>query len=1425
MELSHLDTLLSQRTNNGELTLDTTLIDEGNMAVFLKTLPGGTLALKNASHTFYTLSPQSLVIEGTLKDPWTLAAVQGSTLSNARVQMAFRQQGNTLTGAFTLSDAQLVTNTRFAVTLRGELRPDNLLHLFLPEPSDTPVSIVPVINFANNPGLAYLPPLPLFQNGGVKLFDLVFGFGATDNYMFQFASQSGNDWPIAGGVAIKKTGVTFVISRDSSQIATGKSSFHGSIFGTLTIGQDFFVSIAIQSPTLWVLEVIPSNGNILPGLEDLAYFIGGADLQKTIAGGLKAVDLDTIAIDGVKIAFNYQDKKLNYIAIRSHITIAGVQINVATQLPDFQLAGSLAPGNTISIKAMVQHFFGVSDKIPEININRLNASMYPKMGIYALDCTISTDWSYEISSGKSLSLQQVAFSIQKSAAGVSGGIAAVLGIAGVNLSVSASNTKEGNTSAWAFEAKTVEGSAIPIGKLADDLLSLFNVSLPDSIKDATLSDLVISFNTGSGNFHFGCKATIPFSSGEVDAELNIQLTKTTNGYDKDITGKLFIANSEFDFHLDNNNTATYFIASLQQKDTSFHIHDAIQKLSPDLANLVPDSFTITINNAEIAIMKNATGTTFLFGLGIGISADLGSIPLVGSLLASAHTLSFDNLQLYFASGDFTQQQIAAFNSPLLPKTAVTKGFLVDAGLSLGGTPTTLSLPVSSQPAAPATGAVVTTNAPAPTAAQSSVRWFNIQRSLGPLSFQRVGVRYEAGSIWFLLDLSVAFSGLTFSLRGLAAGSPLDHFDLKFHLSGMGLSYESGSIAIKGAFLEVDPSADRQETFHYDGAAVLQLPGFTLGAIGSFSNPFKQPSMFIFAELDAEIGGPPYFFVTGFVGGFGYNSQVNLPDQDQVVQFPFVQGLQGQTDPMAVLDILEGRSGGKTWVQSAIGNNWFALGIHFTSFEIIQGKALLLAEFGEQLEIALLGIASVKLPQGAPQLYAFVEMGLAARFIPAEGFFGLSAVVSRNSFVIDPACRLTGGFALYTWFGNSPHADDFVITVGGYHPQFSKPGWYPAEDRLGFSWQVSNLVSISGQAYFALTPSCVMGGGGINVQFHDGNLSAWFMAYANFLIYWKPFSFTVDFGVSIGVAYKMNILGISKTFTLELSASVSMWGPPTGGRAHITWYIISFTVEFGEQNKAGGGNLKWDDFKEMLPAETEICKLRISKGLQNQVKIDDNNNRWIVRADELEFSAESAVPALRIQTNSQTKAVALTAGELPEYNIRPMGVSKADSYQTFYITDPDGNEIDVHAAGWNVQTINRNVPEALWGKPLDAPPPPSASLVPGKSTGMNLKVPQPMAGYSPGSIDMEKDLSYEPLEPEGILPLSPAAAVDPTVPAASDTTVSLIFTELMNAGVVTNRTGIYNVLNANGVYTGSNEALTNTAAAAGSNFIEEPFLTA
>ena len=55
----------------------------------------------------------------------------------------------------------------------------------------------------------------------------------------------------------------------------------------------------------------------------------------------------------------------------------------------------------------------------------------------------------------------------------------------------------------------------------------------------------------------------------------------------------------------------------------------------------------------------------------------------------------------------------------------------------------------------------------------------------------------------------------------------------------------------------------------------------------------------------------------------------------------------------------------------------------------------------------------------------------------------------------PECRLTGGFAFYTWFSGD-HEGDFVVTLGGYQQKFKRPSHYPVVPRLGFVLDMGSL---------------------------------------------------------------------------------------------------------------------------------------------------------------------------------------------------------------------------------------------------------------------------------------------------------------------------------------------------------------------------------
>src|SRR5205807_166790 len=148
------------------------------------------------------------------------------------------------------------------------------------------------------------------------------------------------------------------------------------------------------------------------------------------------------------------------------------------------------------------------------------------------------------------------------------------------------------------------------------------------------------------------------------------------------------------------------------------------------------------------------------------------------------------------------------------------------------------------------------------------------------------------------------------------------------------------------------------------------------------------------------------------------------------------------------------------------------------------------------------LSGMSLPKNIPgkpirPAYLNVELAFRVSVKPAAGEFAAEALLTENSFVFHPDCRLSGGFAFYAWFGNNPHAGDFVLTVGGYHPRFNVPAHYPQVPRLGINWPMDKL-SIKGEAYFAITPSCIMAGGGLEASYKDGSLEASFSARADFL---------------------------------------------------------------------------------------------------------------------------------------------------------------------------------------------------------------------------------------------------------------------------------------------------------------------------------------
>lgn len=731
-------------------------------------------------------------------------------------------------------------------------------------------------------------------------------------------------------------------------------------------------------------------------------------------------------------------------------------------------------------------------------------------------------------------------------------------------------------------------------------------------------------------------------------------------------------------------------------------------------------------------------------------------------------------------------------------------------------------------------------------------WFPVNRTFGPLNCERVGIEWvdKDKLLSTLFDGGVTLGPLGVELLGLSIGmkvtEPTNLESYKLGLDGLNIEYKTTSVEITGGLLkdkDVDPVA-------YNGQAQVKAGPFGLGALGSYttikpeqgSSEKSATSLFVFAFVDFPLGGPGFFFITGLAGGFGYNRALTMPKMDEVSDMPLVAAMQ---DPSAIggADATPTEALRKmgVWVPPTRGQNFIAAGIKFTTYELVNSIALLAVQFGTRLEIDLLGISSIKLPQVGPT-FAYAELDLMVVIAPDDGVFKASLVLGAESFVLDPKCKLTGGFAFYAWFGTNKHAGNFVVTIGGYHPNFDPPDYYPVIPRLGFNWPVTAEISISGGAYFALTPSCAMGGGSLDVVFSSGGLKAWFTAHADVIIYWKPFYFDASIGVEIGVSYTFKLLGVKTTLSISLGADMELWGPPTGGKVHVSWFIISFTVSFGDDKLVRVPAIDWADFAATLPSpgskknaakvmaanageeadvpQPKVLSINIAEGLQKQM-LQNGKNVWFIRPDEFTWFTKTTIPAT--VANLGTTAVTTNNKQIAAYTdvaVRPMGI-KSLSAGGHTITMSGVNGIDAFLFDLDLESQ----PEAMWGPPVTLQKlKPEAKLIDNCITGVKGLHPKPhTAIVGPPVIDAACAFTFIDLQGNAFwLPISPAARPSTTGGAVeSATTLDTIRTTLTQDADA--RTDVFNALASLGIDAGANGALTHLAANPTAAFTASPMI--
>ncbi|MDP9840617.1 hypothetical protein J2T09_005405 [Neorhizobium huautlense] len=635
-------------------------------------------------------------------------------------------------------------------------------------------------------------------------------------------------------------------------------------------------------------------------------------------------------------------------------------------------------------------------------------------------------------------------------------------------------------------------------------------------------------------------------------------------------------------------------------------------------------------------------------------------------------------------------------------------------------------------------------------------WIPVQRSFGPVTANRIGFGWDNPSriASVLFDGSLSLAGVTVELIDLSVSVNVsditDYKQYSMDLAGLAVSFTGGAITIEGGLLK------NSDPLRYDGEILVKASSFTVYAVGSFAmapidpgNPSKGQavSLFVFLNVNAPLGGVPAFFLRGIAGGFSINRNIIVPEAGNIMDFPLIKGAISSSEfgkdatPASALATLS------TSVYPEVGSYWVAAGITFTSFELLRVFAMLLVKFGREFEIDVIGVASASLPPELPpaKALAFVELAIVASFKFSEGEISVTAQLTPNSFLLVKDCRLTGGFAAKFWFGSNPNAGNFVITLGGYHPAFTPPDFYPSVPRLGFDWPVLDTdavkLSISGGAYFALTPSMIMAGGYLKALFSSGPLKAWFDAGADFLISWQPFYYTIEIHITVGASLGVEIAGVSITLKAELGAGLQMWGPATGGLVKVNWYVLAFDIPFGDQTSNDTlPNLDWATFQKRLLPQPDISSPKLERAVDAQAGPVPGYDQVVMKvqitagllsdADEANDAVVQATPfAIEVRSVVPASTVTVTASSFstasPALGIQPMGQADVKTGVTagLEIRDDQNRWSPVSLvgrAGVRLLPISGGAPDAIWStKVFDRRGLPSASMVDDAKFGFTL----------------------------------------------------------------------------------------------------------
>jgi hypothetical protein len=1141
--------------------------------------------------------------------------------------------------------------------------------------------------------------------------------------------------------------------------------------------RDAIETVGPESASITLVRHSPEKGYEVASAQ---FTIGRPDPKPwPLVEKLLEINFDSVRIAVVK-PFD-RDAREFFATMAGTVNFLGVELDVRLEVPSLYLSAEQNGAAEVSFKSWCTKL-GMPDSLPYPPDFRIaNISLVAEPGsYYAFAMDIAPDVTWEIADKK-------------------GGTNKKYSLPRVRFAVSCTTEEGGPYWGWQFEAGTDGEKGVPVFLLIQELAAKLEIEipLPAAIEGFTIDSLALSYNSKSGDIAFECWGSLPLNG--VDLECGFTIEKKNEPAEARLVGQMLFGGAQFRFDLKLDHAGQEFVATWSNKNVGSgtldlgSISNDLSGLSDFKSLLMPEEATLRLSVSDgkkkLGLQCKSKGLEGAFLLVEGSSAWIAALGLkpgkistkslgpLGDAL-SPYSIALDELLVVAASADAPSGEQLTFDAVphsfskglflqgvlKFEETSAERGvdisrprFSYPFECRLGGDKKPLELPADSGENTGRTKSTGTQSSPDAAPEREKARNnVEVGRTIGPLTFRNARFESRDGDggqrVYVLMDASLASGGFALDLIGFNLSFPLSLLqDLKDPinnaaiiagkispgLDGLSISYSKPPLTISGGFVktQADPSEELWVGDLYRGHLLVKAATFQITVLGSYGNILvegeKKSALFLYGSLIGMLGGPPEFFVTGLALGGGYNTRLALPRIEDVAEFPLVQAVT-HPDKFAI----DGTKRLMGTVKPSYGDYWLAVGVQFTTYKLVDSFALFSVAFGNRLQFQMLGLTKLSMPAGAPADQCAVNAELAIRAVldPEAGVFSIEGRLTQNSYVLAKELRLTGGFAFFVWFGNAPQAGDFVISLGGYHPDFLPPPHYPLVPRVGIRGQLKGLC-VAGEAYLALTPSCVMAGLKLEAVFKTDIILATFVAYADFLIAWAPFHYDARIGIGICIVFQP-----LRSFKFEVDARLHIWGPPFAGTAYVSIWIISFTVAFGDQSEAQPAPLTWDQFqKAFLPSPASrgngFNTIRITEGLVREVKKARSGNDpevlyRIVNPHELMIETDSVVPCTEVKVGTHEKNKN-TAG----IGIRPMGATSLKSLQVVSIKN---GETSVEAKFDPVRWSQKDYPEALWSAsaaPREAPPKPD--MVKEVPSGVVLRVKPETPKHRLGPFSIEK----------------------------------------------------------------------------------------